>query len=203
MPNCSITRSLSIAFSIVLISGACSDNGATPTDGALPDSHTSDASTDAGDSGVIGDAAGCPAKAIQWGPIGGNALYRDQSTLTDCSAFTLERIPMGGGQKKSCQTTVAADDAKLVAVLAVLAQSDVQQALTTGGGKLYGHDSRPVDGTVFQLTVDGQTVLVGDPCSSGSSSCTPIPTGLNDLRTKLGELEAAQRAKSSCSNLAP
>ncbi|MCA9664631.1 MAG: hypothetical protein KC503_03555 [Myxococcales bacterium] len=153
-----------------------------------------------GDAGNNADAlAACPTPMV-WQYLGGLVAYRDKSTLTNCSAFLLER---SGTVNLQCMTTLAANDADLAKVTAALSRSDTQAALTTGTGKLYGRDTRPVDGQVFEVTIAGRQALVGSPCTSSGSSCTPIPAGLAALRTALLDLTATQRAKAACAALNP
>jgi hypothetical protein len=73
-----------------------------------------------------------------------------------------------------------------------IADADVQAAFGLGL-VLYGHDSRPVDGSVFRIARSGTTaaeILVGDPCGAGEPGCLPVPAGVAHLTDVLVALIA-------------
>src|SRR5687767_7509340 len=67
---------------------------------------------------------------------------------------------------------------------------------------LYGLDSRPVDGTVFEMRrADGRGFLVGAPCRSDVvTPCVAIPVGIQRLVNRLRALDAQQLATPWCKN---
>ena len=66
---------------------------------------------------------------------------------------------------------------------------------------LYGEDGRAFDAPLFQLTSGGLTVSLGLPCSSGA--CTPVPPGLDALRTLLTTLEGERLLEEPCRSTFP
>jgi hypothetical protein len=81
---------------------------------------------------------------------------------------------------------------------------DVQQALSAKSPLLYGRDSRPVDGTVFEFkrAGDSRSFLVGSACAGGQpidgAACLEIPTGVAELRDLLLKLDQQQLATAEC-----
>ncbi|MGZ3478619.1 MAG: hypothetical protein ACXVCJ_29225, partial [Polyangiales bacterium] len=76
-------------------------------------------------------------------------------------------------------------------VESALASADVQAALAKAP-VLYGTDSRPVDGTVFQVLVGTKKIEVGGPCG-GASGCTDAPAGVQQLRTVLERIDTEKK----------
>ncbi len=192
---------------IALAAGAaCSSNSVKPDAGTRDGGHDSRAAdvgareTRAADRAPVGDGpSACPAALIVWGKNGGHVAYRHRFKLSSCSAFTAERLDGGGALLKSCSTTISANDPILVAALTDLRHADVTAALALGG--LHGTDPRPYDGTVDEITVGSQTVLVGGDCPPQRSSCQPVKPALRDLATRLEALAAQELARPACSGV--
>ena len=89
-------------------------------------------------------------------------------------------------------------------IMADLADADVQRAFLPAEPPIYGVDSRPVDGQVFQVRRStGGAFLVGGDCpiTSMASSCSPIPAGVAKLVAALRALDDQQLANPSCGTL--
>jgi len=84
-------------------------------------------------------------------------------------------------------------------ITGALANADVQSALRVAP-VLYGRDLRPVDGTVFRVTVGGQTIDVGAACES-LAGCRPIPRGVAALVEVLRSLDRQELGKLACSGV--
>ena len=82
-----------------------------------------------------------------------------------------------------------------------LADADVQAALAMPTPPLYGGDTRPVDGTIFQfLRDDGRGFLMGRACG-GATGCIDIPAGIAKLVADLRLLDTRQLMDPSCASL--
>lgn len=154
-----------------------------------------DGGTPTPDGGISKD--GCVDAAVSWRYDGGLVAYTDHLALTPCRTFTIERKAAGDpGTGASCSNEVALDAAITADdVDAALADADVQAAFAVAP-VLFGHDSRPVDGTVFRIEAGGAVVEVGSACSG--PSCNAIPAGVEALRGVLQQLAEQQRALPDC-----
>jgi hypothetical protein len=149
----------------------------------------------AGPDGAAGAGACCVDETISWGRAGGFVIYHDTSTLEPCAQYTRTRTETGGGTPSSCaQTLQQACGAGLGAddVVEALADPDVQAALATAP-VLYGLDTRPLDGQVFQIQVEAALIEVGNACQS--AQCTPIPDGVGALRDLLVAIDEQELAE--------
>jgi hypothetical protein len=156
-------------------------------------------------------AAPCTLDATYtFGLTGGLVAYVDIATLTPPALYTYVRSP--GGSRlvapalRSCSPALPAcltDGAIDVAdIIADLAQADVQQSFAAVTPPIYGVDSRPVDGSIFEVDrATGGSFLVGGDCPPTSSSCRPIPAGVAKLVADLRALNDQQLADPACSTL--
>jgi len=83
------------------------------------------------------------------------------------------------------------------------AHGDVQKAFESKIPIFYGRDTRPVDGTAFEVkrVSDGRSFLIGSPCSTPAvveQQCIEIPPGLTALRELLLKLDQQQLAHPLC-----
>jgi hypothetical protein len=167
-----------------------------------------DADGDTG-AGATGDAAATCAlsSALTFGYDGGMAFYRDQFALAASGQLTVARTYYGatdGPAERSCSPALPACGASGAVSLSTIAQdlaaADVQAAFALTTSQVYGVDNRPVDGVVWSVTrASGGNVLVGNPCSSpASSSCRPIPAGIQRLADDLKSLATAATASPAC-----
>jgi hypothetical protein len=172
---------------------ACTEIACPPRDGGSPDLATCDFSA-----------------RYSYGAIGGNALYVDRSELAPGNKYTHTRTPQrGAGPIASCAPALppcGAQDAITAYDIEVhdLGQADVKAALAEAQPPLYGYDSRPVDGTVFEFKrADGRGFLVGQSCDNRPPPCRPIPAGVAQLTQRLRDLDKQQLGKPECVALRP
>jgi hypothetical protein len=64
---------------------------------------------------------------------------------------------------------------------------------------VYGEDTRPADGQMLRIDIDGAVIEVGEPCHS--SACKPIPDVIATLGAALRALSKQELAQGSCSEL--
>ena len=178
-----------------------SDSGTPGTDATpLGDAHSvTDGSTPI-DANVA--CTDCVTGALSWGDNGGRVAFRDESALAACRDFQRKRSAPSDGGSFSCATQLGACDAGPVAVGEVeraLAHPDVVAALAAATTPVFGVDSRPVDGTVFEITRNGKSIDVGSDCGASSApACVPIPPGVAALAAVLKSLDTQELAKPAC-----
>jgi hypothetical protein len=68
-----------------------------------------------------------------------------------------------------------------------LARPGMQAALAAAP-VVYGRDSRPADGQVARIVVDGRVIDVGSPCDNEDPSCV-IPDDVESFRRLLDDLQ--------------
>ena len=149
--------------------------------------------------------APCLQDVTSWGNTGGLIAQSDRSTLSPCNAFrhTRERFRGGTPAMSSCERMLPCMGSGLHGIADVnraLAHPDVQAALAMGGA-LFGRDSRPVDGQVFEIMVGKDTITVGDPCNGGGGPCTAIPLGVNALARLLRDIDEEQLNLTPCAGM--
>jgi hypothetical protein len=130
--------------------------------------------------------------------------YQDLSTVTPCNTYLHERDFFRQERPSlSCtQELLGCGSASLgtTDITGALANSDVQAALKAAP-ILYGRDLRPVDGTVFRITVGGsKTIDVGTPCST-LQGCAAIPRGVAALVELLRALDEQELGRAPCSTI--
>lgn len=118
-----------------------------------------------------------------------------------CRGFKITRRAQAvAGTDGSCENDIAEDAKYNVAALnGALAHPDVVAA-REASPVVYGLDTRPWDGSVLHIEIDGDTIEVGSECGAGSD-CQVIPDGIAILRSTLEELGVQQRAFDSCKAL--
>jgi len=170
-------------------------------------------SDDEGPSGGAGGATadagmpveGCLDQTLHFGWSGGFVAFSDLITISPCRSFAVERtVGRGGGSDAMCQNEIASDAMITAdAIDAALAEPAVQAAFAAAP-KLFGTDSRPVDGSVYSLELGGATVEVGGECGGGGGlggTCTEIPSALGALVSLLQALVTQQMALPDCDQL--
>lgn len=193
---------------------ACGGTSSTTTD--PPDSGTPGTDASAlGDAGSVKDAADgstlvdanvpctdCVTGTLSWGENGGLVAFRDESSLSTCRDFQRKRTTSSDGGTFSCTTQLGACDAAPVAVGDVeraLVHPDVVAAFAAATTPVFGEDSRPFDGTVFEVTRNGKSIDVGGDCGASSApACVPIPSGVAALAAVLKALDAQELGKPAC-----
>ena len=146
-----------------------------------------------------GDDCGCVVDVIIWGSDGGRVAHVDRSTLSPCDAFSHQRHPAGTDPPTlmcsqdlgTCTSTVSAREINVA-----LEQPDVRAALAAAP-ILFGRDTRPVDGSVFRITVGGAVIEIGEPCN-GIAGCKEIPQTVAALGIRLRALTNQELARGSC-----
>lgn len=175
-------------------------------------------STSGGGGGGTGGTGGatpvpctdCLAEAVSWGPNGGFVAYTEDSSLSECRKYTYTRMPAGDPMPmKTCSVDLGGCDAGPLSVHDVekaLAHPDVVAAFAASI-PLYGTDPRPCDGTVLQINVGSETVLVGGDCGSGvscgQSTCIAVPPGLRALANLLRQIDDQQIKLGECAQVFP
>jgi len=144
----------------------------------------------------------------EFGPNGGLVAYVVRASLMANGAFSYTRKDVRSDVTElpascdpalpACGTTTAID---ISDIAADLTDADVQAGFAAATPPIYGRDSRPVDGQVFEIKrATGGTLFVGDECPSPTlSSCRPIPAGVAKLAADLRGLIEQQIADPSCS----
>jgi hypothetical protein len=156
------------------------------------------------------DLAACDFSArYSYGTIGGLRFSVSRTELAPGNKYTHTRSPVSGapGSTLSCSPGMppcGAQDVITAYDIEVhdLGRADVQAALAEPQPPLFGYDSRPVDGTVFELKrADGRGFLVGDSCDNRPPPCRPIPAGVAQLTKRLQDLDKQQLAAPECAAL--
>jgi hypothetical protein len=175
--------------------GATDGAAAAPSDGPRP--------ADA--------AAACDfSAAYDYGDIGGLRAFVERTILQPGNRYThVRRAVVGAPPLASCAPPLpACGAADAVTAFDIeqrdLADPDVRAALAQSNPPLYGRDSRPVDGTVFEFArEDGRGFLVGQECqgNSGPGTCRAIPRGIAQLVSRLRDLDRQQLRAEECRSL--
>jgi hypothetical protein len=179
-------------------SGAASggSSGRPSTGGAPNDAGGPDGSS-APDSGCV-DYSNL--YVFTWGSNGGLVAYVDTSKLDTPNVYTHSRDQLRNGAPLMCQTRVAGCPSPLLAEInAGLESSVVMDAIRAH--TVYGVDSRPVDGTVFRITIGSDYVDVGGPCAGAGTGCIAIPAVVQTLVNNLKALDAQELAKKACTDV--
>lgn len=205
-------RTQFVVSALFLAAFACGGTSSSTT--LAPDSGTpgTDASTpalDAGDAASQPDVnvpcTDCVTGSLSWGDTGGLVIYFDTSSLASCRTYTRIRHLNSDGGTLSCTTEVGACAAAPVAIGDVehaLAHPDVVAAFAKPTTPVYGNDSRPVDGSILEITKDGKSIDVGGDCGTSSApACVPIPPGISALASVLRALDTQELAKPACAAL--
>jgi hypothetical protein len=187
---------------------------AAPSPAAQTDAAVSPPAADA--TPTPSDAPSCEycfLHALSWGYTGGEVAFVETSTLGSCVSYTYSRTPVGSStpQTLTCSTDISnCTSISIRDVDGALANADVVAALASKT-LLYGSDSRPCDGAVLDIRVDGAEVEVGGECGPGDAgagcglpgACTPVPPGLRALATLLTQLDKQELAVPPCSTTFP
>lgn len=194
---------------LVLVACGGSTSPESPVDAPAADSGT-DALSDgaeatSADSVVdlgVDAPCDCLSRKIEWkfdGGFGPSGV--DSSSLTPCRAYQHRRddvrpdppppVVCNRELEKCGGTSPNVRDIEVA-----LAHPDMVAAVKAAP-VLYGKDSRPVDGQVFRILVDGKTIDVGGDCG-GTAGCTPVPPGVQAAAKLLQDIDTAELALSPC-----
>jgi hypothetical protein len=184
--------------------GSAGSAGASGGDGGRSGSAGGAGSTG---SGGNGSCAPCLVASLDWGNSGGLVARSDRSMLSPCNTYRHTRTTFGGGGAPApalaCERMLPCMGSGLhgiADVIAALEHADVEVALAKGT-PLFGVDSRPLDGQVFEIKLGKDTITVGGPCPPTSSSCTPIPPGVNTLAQLLRDIDEEQLNLAPCAGM--
>ena len=143
-----------------------------------------------------------------FGEVGGLRAYDDQVTLSPPAGYLHARTSPSTNATMACapalpacHTDVGIDVSR---IMTDIQNPTLQQQLAANPGRqvLFGVDGRAYDGAVFSFkTGSGSGFLMGDPCTSTSTSCTPPPDFVTRLVTDLRALDAQQLRDPSCAIL--
>jgi hypothetical protein len=145
------------------------------------------------DAGAMPDAAetSCLEHTIRWGGDGGLVAMRTQFSLESCATYRVSEITLGQEPRQLCLNEVPRDALITVDdINALIAADDVQEAMAHAP-IVFGVDSRPVDGVLLRIEIDGAIIDVGQPCAS-SPTCSATPAGVTALADALDALFAQQ-----------
>jgi hypothetical protein len=134
---------------------------------------------------------------VAWELEGGLVPFREKNALESCATFTHERTTMGR-PPLTCRHDVSACSSNVAAVTALLSRPDLLMVRTLAP-VVYGEDTRPADGQMLRIDIDGAVIEVGEPCHS--SACKPIPDVIATLGAALRALSKQELAQGSCSEL--
>jgi hypothetical protein len=197
--------SLLVAFFAV---SACAGSTTTAATEAEAGTGGTDGSTAAdvvqGDAFVdAGACQDCLSAAITWGQTGGLVPFVDSSSLASCRTYARARSgrTLDGGTP-SCSAQIGSCSEPPVGVADVeraLVHPDVVAALASPTPPVYGMDSRPVDGSLLAVTIDGKEIDVGAECPPDGRFCrVAVPAGVRALADVLERLDAQEIATPAC-----
>lgn len=133
----------------------------------------------------------CTEHVIRWGEDGGLVASSIQFLLEPCARFRAFTMTPGQPEQMICDSVVPDDRSVSAGDLdALIASDDVMRAIADAP-VVFGIDSRPVDGTVKRIEIDGAIIDVGGPCAGGAG-CVAIPRGVSELATMLQSLVGQQ-----------
>jgi len=148
------------------------------------------------------------ARAYEYGAVGGMVAWSSRAFLLGGAKYRYQRTDY----RHSPMTTVSCSpdiplytaDAGVTPPMIdkAFAHVDVQAAFEWRTPFFYGQDTRPVDGTAFEVkrTSDGRSFLIGSPCWPRvvGRQCTGIPQGLAALLELLLKLDQQQLGHPLC-----
>jgi hypothetical protein len=150
------------------------------------------------------------AGAYEYGAVGGMVAWSSRAFLFGEAKYAYQRTYHVHPKMTtaSCSPDIppctAHSSVTARAINEAFAHADVQRAFESTTPIFYGRDTRPVDGTAFEVkrTSDGHSILIGSPCSTRpvvvGQLCTEVPPGLKALRDLLLKLDQQQLAHPSC-----
>ena len=154
----------------------------------------------------------CPVDCVfdtgyRFGQTGGLVAYEETVTLAPPASYRHTRTPrLTDPADVTCAPALppcnSADSIDVADIMRDIANVDVQKALAMATPPLYGRDTRPVDGTVFEFRRDdGRGFLAGVACTSAGTGCVEMPAGITKLVDDLRALDQQQLKDPSCAAL--
>ena len=149
------------------------------------------------------------AGAYEYGAVGGMVAWSSRAFLPGGAKYRYQRTYYRDSRMVTAACSpdlppcTADADVTPPAIDKAFAHGDVQKAFASKTPIFYGRDTRPVDGTAFEVkrTSDGRSFLIGSPCSAppvAEEQCTEIPPGLTALRELLLKLDQQQLGHPQC-----
>jgi hypothetical protein len=148
------------------------------------------------------------AGAYEYGAVGGMVAWSSRAFLLGGAKYRYQRTDYRHPQRTtvSCSPEIPPYTANAgvtpAAIDQAFAHGDVQTAFESKTPIFYGHDTRPVDGTAFEVkrTSDGRSFLIGSPCWPPvvGRPCTDLPPGLAALLELLLKLDQQQLGHPLC-----
>ena len=148
------------------------------------------------------------AGAYEYGAVGGMVAWSSRAFLLGGAKYRYQRTDYRHPQMTtvSCSPDIPlyTADAGVTPPMIdkAFARVDVQAAFEWRTPIFYGDDTRPVDGTAFEVkrTSDGRSFLIGSPCWPPvvGRQCTDIPPGLAALLELLLKLDQQQLGHPLC-----
>jgi hypothetical protein len=143
---------------------------------------------------------------LRWRWIGGfGGSQARTSYLTACNGYQHLLEVVGADDQlgsPQCAATVEGCPSGDLAVLnATLQDPAVQAGLQAH--TLFGGDPRGVDGTVREISLGNDSIVVGEPCSLADTTCIAIPPAVDSLVAQLRALDALELSKESCASVFP
>ncbi|HJQ37367.1 MAG TPA: hypothetical protein VKB93_09530 [Thermoanaerobaculia bacterium] len=156
---------------------------------------------------ALGD--GRPADRYEYGAVGGLVAWSSRAFLLGSAKYKYQRTYYRDPRTRtaSCSPDIPPRTAGAGVTQPMIDQAfahrDVQKAFESKDPIFYGRDTRPVDGTAFEVkrSADGRSFLIGSACSTPpvvEQRCTAIPPGLTALRELLLTLDQQQLGHPLC-----
>lgn len=195
-----------LAVFVVACGGTTANTGTNVTDGGTT---SSDGGT------VVSCDPSCFGGDLSWGYNGGLVAYVDSSRINGCTNYVHSRSDSSGtgGGDLSCTATLDTCGSTIGAgnVAAALSASDVAAAFAaydpSKGPKVYGSDSRPCDGALYEVTYQGKTIDIGGKCGEGcggsQDACVEVTNGMRSLQSTLQQLDQQELKTPSCKSVFP
>jgi hypothetical protein len=143
---------------------------------------------------------------LTYGLEGGRTPTTERFVLSAPRGFRAERRT-GATVSAMCETMIpacnTADEVDVGEVNATLGSRDVEVAFNmarmAGSPRLYGVDTRPFDGQVFAMDLNGAQVVVGEPCrTTMTMGCAEIPVGIQRFVDVLRALRDQELLRTAC-----
>jgi hypothetical protein len=143
-----------------------------------------------------------------FGPDGGLTAYTDEAKLTPPNQFDLTRTFRASAEMpQSCRNSLPRCGARhdlftTADVVEAMAAPDVVAALNQPTPLIYGHDSRPYDGSILRVRrADGRGLDIGSACGPARACARPLTDGIRQLGALLTKVLDQQRTAPGCEAL--
>lgn len=131
----------------------------------------------------------CTEHVVGWTQSGGFVAEQIHYELSPCGRV-FRRIDRFDAMPETCVIHIESGPVcDVPAAVNALIATDAVSTLREEAPVVVGVDDRPVDGVIFEVTIDGDVIGVGHDCD-GASGCRPVPMELRSLESALTSLEA-------------